>query len=67
MTYDECLLATFMDPVSWAVVVLGLCLAVLLWRRGWKTTVIVVLIGTFGLSSLWAYSFFELNCVELAN
>ena len=67
MTYYACLQATFMDPLSWAVVVLGLCLAVLLWRRGWKTTAIVLLTGAFSLSFLWAYLFFELNCVELAN
>ena len=65
MTYEECLRSTFLIPSSWGIVLVGLGLAFALRKSGRKhiATAIAVLAPVFGF--LWAYLYYELNCVEL--
>ncbi len=65
MSYEECLRATISDPQSWSVLVIGLVLTVILKRFGRHYSGLAMLVATAGFSFIWAYGFYELNCVEL--
>ena len=65
MTYDECLRSTFLDFQSWALVLVGLAVA-LAFRAFGKTywAVGAVIVGV-ALGLIWAIGHYEMNCVEL--
>lgn len=65
MTYEQCLRSTYFDLESWAIVLAGLVMSIIFWKFGKN----VFAIGSFGVGLLlavfWAYSHYELNCIEL--
>lgn len=65
MTHDECLRSTFLDWESWLIVLVSLAISFTLRKFG--KTAFAIVSGSFGLVLVvaWAYSFYELNCVEL--
>lgn len=67
MTYDECLRSTYLGWESWLVFVISLAISLALWKYG--KIAFTILSGSIGLlfAILWAYLFYELNCVELIN
>ena len=65
MTYEECLRSTFFIPSSWGIVLVGLGLAFALRKSGRKHIATAVAIIASALGFLWAYLYYELNCVEL--
>jgi hypothetical protein len=65
MSYDECLMSTFLHAGSWTVLGVGLGLAVLLSKRGRRVATLITVCTTMLLAVSWSYTWFELNCVEL--
>lgn len=65
MTYEDCLLSTFLDIQSWGIALAGLMVAAIL--KKFKRTISAALVSMIGLISAiaWAYIYYELNCVEL--
>jgi hypothetical protein len=65
MTYEECLRSTFLYFQSWALVLVGLAVA-LAFRAFGKTykAIGAVIVGA-ALGLIWAVGYYEMNCVEL--
>ena len=65
MTYDACARATFLDPSSWAIVAVGMGLALVLAKSGRPMAATVIAMSSLLAAAFWAYTFFNFNCVEL--
>lgn len=65
MNYDECLRSTYFDLESWLIALLGLGISFIFWRYGRMVFVIISAGISLLLALLWAYFYYEMNCVEL--
>ncbi len=65
MDYDLCLRSTFLDLESWAIVLTGFAVSVLLMRFEKRGLAITCFLTSLVLATSWAYFYYELNCVEL--
>jgi hypothetical protein len=65
MTYEECVRSAFLDRQSWSVLLIGLGLALGLRKFGRKYSAVAIAISSAIVGLVLAYTYFELNCVEL--
>lgn len=65
LEYRECLRSTFLDAESWAIVLVGLGLAFVIWKIGWRRSSVVLAIASTVVGTGWAYGYYEMNCVEI--
>lgn len=65
MTYEACLMATFLNLQSWAIAAVGLILAFVAWRLKRRFIAAVAFGQGLILALLWAYLHYNFNCVEL--
>ncbi len=65
MDYDICLRSTFLDFESWAIVLTGLAVSLVLMRFEKRGLAITWLLTSLILATSLGYFYYELNCVEL--
>ena len=65
MTYDDCLRSTILDVQSWALVLVGLAVALAFRAFGRTYWAVGAVIMGVALGLNWAVGHYEMNCVEL--
>lgn len=65
MTYEECLRATFLEPTSWLIGVVGLAVALVLRKFSFPRVGAAVALLAILCGMAWSYGVYEMSCVEL--
>ena len=65
LEYRECLWSTFLNPDSWAVVLVGLGLAFMIWKVGWRRSSVGLAVASMVVGTVWAYGYYEMSCIEI--
>lgn len=64
-TYEDCINSAYLDWSAWGIAIVGWIIAYLFYRFGrYPAAVSFATAGIF-CGALWAYAYYESNCVEL--